>query len=155
MKGIAKGYEELQIVPKCKTEVHLVCFSCQEVFIRYPAPRIPEEQYAEIQEWLKEKEPKCENCREGFRVLLDENAPSGMLYYIDTKYLSFKPQDMGPGKIELKPRGVGASTMTWQAIKSTVIEMYFSDQIVKSEKLGFIEYLKTIVDTGKDWTREK
>lgn len=64
MKGIAKGYEQLHTMPKYKTEVHLICSSCQGVFIRYPAPRIPEEQYAEIQKMLKEKEPKCEDCKE-------------------------------------------------------------------------------------------
>jgi len=133
-----------------KTEVHLPCSSCQEIFVQIPTSPTPETQYAEIQAMLKEKEPKCEKCSGGFKVLLDENVPSGMMYIIDPKYLIFKPEDMGPGKIELKPRGVGASTITWQSIKSTVIEVYYSDLIDKSEKMGFVEYLKTIIDAGKD-----
>jgi len=48
-----------------KTELHFPCSVCQEIFVRIPTSPTPEAQYAEIQEWLKEKEPKCEKCSGG------------------------------------------------------------------------------------------
>jgi len=84
MKGIAKGYEQLHTISQSKTEVHLPCSSCQEIFVRIPVSPTPETQYAEIQAMLKEKEPKCEKCNI-IEWMTDENEEPKYTYELDGK----------------------------------------------------------------------
>lgn len=117
-----------------KTEVQLVCSSCKEEFICHIAPQAPEEKWTQIQDLLKEKEPKCEKCRGGAWLWTNTAVPTFKLDALEAAmrriqseaprlepeivYVSFDRwkqickaiKNAPPCKIELKPRN-GASTV--------------------------------------------
>ncbi len=147
-------------------EIEFICSSCQVDFV-YKCFDPDTEKWAEIQDLLKEKEPKCEKCVCGAwswgQVIESESVPPGMMYCVDPKYLFDEWNEIQdilenskPGKIEWRPKGderkvccEDATRITWRLAQGRVFQIFYSNLITRSEKILFIEFLQGILDSGE------
>ena len=113
-----------------KTEVQLVCSSCQEEFVRYLAPKVPEEKWTEIQKMLKEKEPKCEKCASNvisWEGLFQETPK--YTYELDGKKIPLIASDKVPKDevwfVKIKPNDLSDEIAAQWLVKA--LKVYFGE----------------------------